>query len=234
MHKVILQPAYLLHARAYRESSLLADVLTRDAGRLTVVARGVQRRGSRFRGLLQPFKRLCLSCQGRGELYTMTDVAEAGTVVRLPGKALYCGLYLNELVTRLLHRHDPHPGLFDCYAATLSRLPRLDGLPRTLRLFEKRLLRELGYGLLLDREADTGRAIEPDLLYAYNVESGPVRGAAGKAGIPIHGASLLSLENDQLHDATSLKECRNLMRQVLQHYLGGRTLKSRELFYNQY
>ncbi len=234
MHRISLQSAYVLHTRAYRESSLLADVLTRDAGRLTVVARGVQGRRSRYRGLLQPFKHLRLSCQGRGELHTLTGLEETGAMSLPAGRALYCGLYLNELIMRLLHRHDPHPGLFDAYQTALSQLGRLEALPRALRLFEKRLLRELGYGLLLDREAESGRKIEPELVYDYNVEAGPVRSAVQDARIPIRGASLLSLENDQLRDATSLNECRHLMRQVLQYYLGDRPLKSRELLRNPY
>lgn len=224
-----LQPGYILHQRPYRDTSLLLEVFTRDHGRLGLVARGARGPRARNRGLLQPFQPLLLTWSGRGELGTLAGLEAGGAARRLPGAVLYSGFYLNELLLRLLQRLDPHPELYAAYATALAALP--DATQRTLRLFEKALLEELGYGLLLDHEAHGGAPVEADAWYAYELECGPVRAEEHSPNrLVLAGSSLLSLAADELRDARSLADAKRLMRAALGLYLGERELKTREVF----
>ena len=230
--RVMLQPAYVLHRRYYRETSLLLELFTPEFGRVGVVARGARSPRSPQAGLLQPFRPLLVSWAGRGELFTLAGVESAGLASRLAGRSLFNAYYLNELLLRLLQREDPHGALFHAYGETLHGVDDPSLEQRVLRLFEKRLLQELGYGLALDRDAATGRPIQADACYDYQPEKGPVAMATedGFAGVRVHGSSLLSLAREELNDPASLRESKQLMRAVLARYLGDKPLKSRELF----
>jgi DNA repair protein RecO (recombination protein O) len=242
-NRVALQPAYILHHRPYRDTSLLIEAFTPDLGRVGLVARGARADRSRMQGLLQPFCPLLLSWSGRGDLGTLSAAEAKGAPLRLRGTRLFCGYYLSELVLRLLPRHAPHPALYHAYEAALYALESSASAPeqeRVLRLFEKRLLQESGYGLLLECEADTERAIVPDRLYRYQLEKGPLphdtpdpgRTPDITPGIPVHGSTLLGLAREALDDPVNLREAKALMRAALALYLGDRPLKSRE-FYRQ-
>ena len=125
-----------------------------------------------MRGLLQPFAPLLLSWRGRGELATVTGAEAVGGTMPLTGSAAIIGLYLNELLQRFVHRHDPEPALFDHYHGTLDRIARSSDPEPALRIFEKRLLETVGYALELEREADSGRPIEPGVRYRYTIGCG--------------------------------------------------------------
>lgn len=234
--RIELQPAYVLHTRPYRNTSLLLDAFTRDCGVVPMVARGVRKPRNERRVLLQPFVDLHISFSGRSELMTLTGVEAAGSVAgHLTGGRLYSGFYLNELLQRLLHRHDPHESLFAAYADTVHELARSDvNIEVLLRRFEHRLLAELGYGLQLQYEAGSGRAVAPAGEYYYDIENGPVpvssRAKVGDDAPVIQGRSLLALAADELSSLESVNEIKLLMRHVLNHHLGDRPLKSRELF----
>lgn len=225
-----LQPAFVLHRRAWRESSLLVELLTLEGGRVGVVARGARRR----RGPLaacEPFVELQVAWRGRGELGQLVTAEPGGPGWRLHGDALFSGLYLNEVLLRLLRRHDPHPGLFSAYRETLAGLAAGAAVEPLLRRFERQLLDESGYGLLLTEEAGNGVPIEPAARYRYDLEHGPVRVDGAQAGgLVLSGASLLALADGELHDATVLAECKRLLRSALAPHLGPRPLRSRELF----
>ena len=228
--RVEQEPAYVLHARPYRETSLLVEVFSRRHGRLGLLAKGAKRRKSPLAGLLLPFLPLRLSWSGRGELGVVTGAEGAGPAHPLRGDALYCGFYVNELLLRLLHRHDAHEGLFGAYEAALETLAQAGAGEAPLRLFEKRLLAELGYALVLDRAA-CGGPLEAEALYRYEPERGPVRvNGAGGQGLLVHGRTLLALGADRLDDPEVLGEAKRLMRGVLAVQLDGRPLHSRVLF----
>jgi len=229
--RVQLVPGYVLHLRPYRESSALLEVFTEGHGRVGLVARGVRSARSRQRAELQPFRPLKLSWSARGELGTLTGVEADGRAPALRGSALYSGFYVNELLVRLLARQDPHPDLYALYQDSLRRLAVEAGVEAVLRRFEKRLLEELGYGLLLECEAHQGVAIEPQRYYDYHLESGPVAVAgADEQGFIFRGASLLALAREDLTAPEVLQDAKRLMRAALNLYLGGKPLKSRELF----
>jgi DNA repair protein RecO (recombination protein O) len=224
-----LQPAYILHPRPYRDTSLLLEVFSRDHGRFGLVARGARGPRSRIRGLLQPFQPLLLSWSGRAELGTLHSVEADGVAPRLAGATLYSGFYLNELLMRLLQRLDPHPELYAAYAEALAGLQT--EAQRPLRRFEMQLLESLGYGLLLDHEADNGEPVHAEVEYVYTLESGPVRCSGTEAGgLRLSGRSLLSLAAGELADAQSLADAKRLLRAALALYLGDRGLKTREVF----
>ena len=226
-----LVPGYLLHLRPYRETSALLDLFTPSLGRVGLVARGVRSPRSRQRGELQPFRPLKLSWSARGELGTLTGVEPDGRAAALRGTALYSGFYLNELLVRLLARQDPHPELYALYQLSLRRLAAEPELEPVLRLFEKRVLEEIGYGLLLDAEAEHGVAVHPQHWYDYHLEGGPVRVADADApGFVFCGSSLLAVAREEFSDATVLHDAKRLMRAALALYLGDKPLRSRELF----
>lgn len=226
-----LVPGYLLHQRPYRESSALLEVFTADDGRVGLVARGARGSRSRLRGELQPFRALRLSWRAGGELGTLSAVEADGPAAALRGTALYSAFYLNELLIRLLARHDPHPTIYAGYAGSLDALARGGGVETVLRLFELALLRETGYGLQLEYDSDTGEALEPQADYDYHLEDGPVRVAADEgAGFVFRGASLLAMARGDFSSPGVLKDAKRLMRAALRLYLGDKPLKSRELF----
>jgi DNA repair protein RecO (recombination protein O) len=220
------QPAYVLHARPYRETSLLLECLTREHGRLGVVARGVRGERARLRrAQLEPFQPLALGLLLRGEMATLTAVEAVGTPQRLEGDAALAGLYLNELVVRLTGRQDPLGPLFDAYAAALARLATGESISWSLRRFERDLLQATGYGLPLLYEADTGEVIEPDAWYRYQVEEG-ARRCAADAPRAMRGADLLALAHDRMPDPHGLKSLRDLMREIIRFHLGGGELRA--------
>ncbi len=142
-----MHPAYVLHARRYRDTSLLVDLFSREHGRMTAVARGVRGAKSKHRGLLQPIMPLSVSWFGKSDLVTLNSIEPHHTPHYLTGDRLLSGLYLNELLVRALHQHDPHVELYDAYADTLAQLTRQAvRIELTLRLFEKQLLQQIGYG----------------------------------------------------------------------------------------
>jgi DNA repair protein RecO (recombination protein O) len=230
------QRSFILHQRNYSESSLLLEVYTRQHGRLGLIAKGARRPSSRNRGVLNPFRSLLLGWSGRGELMVLTGAEPDGAGVDLKGKALYCGFYLNELLMRLLHRHDPHEALYDRYGAALEGLhTEVTSAEATLRVFEKHILGEVGYGLLLERESGTLEPIDAEAIYDYVLEHGPVRVRHPELlsrvhGVRVRGASLLALAHEQLDNRVVLRETKALMRAALAPHLGDKPLHSRELF----
>ena len=231
--RVSLEAGWVLHTRPYRETSLLVEALSREHGRVGLVARGARGAKSRLRGVLQPLQPLMLSWVGRGELCTLTGAEPMGAPPVISATCLSHTFYLQELLLRLLQRNDPHPGLFDAYGQALHRLsdPSLS-VESTLRVFENALLHELGYGLVLDRDVGEGNPIEAEQSYTYCLEHGPVLGVAEKPGVPVSGAALQALASGQLRERKHLSEIKQLMRATLSLYLGERPLKSRELFYS--
>lgn len=221
------QPGWILHARPYRETSLLLEAWSREHGRIGLVARGVRKEKPRQpRALLQPLVPLSLGWSGQGELVTLTGLEARGQPPRLVGEALVCAIYVNELAMRLLPRHDALPDLFDAYENTLARLAISPARAWPLRRFERDLLAETGYGLVCDSEADSGEAIDPEREYIYIPEHGAVPYASQPNVLRLRGSALLALADDRMPDAEDLTSLRRLMRALIVHQLGGGSLRS--------
>jgi DNA repair protein RecO (recombination protein O) len=236
---VRLQPAYVLHQRPYRDSGRILEMFTRDHGRLTLFARGVARtpmrgatRAASLLPVLQPFNALLVSWTGRGEAGQLTGAEFDGPFMALPPQQLMSACYLNELLMHLLARHDDHADVFGWYSQTIGALKASAEVVRPLRLFEKRLLEAIGYGLSLEHEAGSGAPICAADAYRYRVDHGPQR-VAGVAdgGNVFAGASLLSLAREELADPQSCADARRLLRAALDRCLEGRQLKTRQVMH---
>ncbi|HET9048668.1 MAG TPA: DNA repair protein RecO [Chiayiivirga sp.] len=233
MERIQSQPGYVLHARAYRETSLLLEVFSRDHGRIGLVARGA--RGARAqaqRALLQPLQPLLLSWSGRGSLMNLTAAEAAGAALPMQGEALLSAFYINELLLRLLPRDESHQELFWRYAACLGLVSTPQAsLSWELRRFERDVLIAVGYGLGLEQEPSNGEPIDADARYLLDPEHGPRRirfAGVRDSGEPegVSGLALQGLRDDVMPPAQDLGELRRCMRGVLRHHLGGRDLHS--------
>lgn len=222
-HRVELAAGYLLHHRPWRDTSRILEVFTREHGRLTLFARAVRGPSARLAPLLQPFQPLLLSWSGRGEAPQLTTAERAAPAMTLPRGCLLAAFYLNELLMRLTTRHDPLPELFDAYQHTLTALAAGGALEPQLRVFEKRLLEALGYGLDLTSEARSGARIEPDRYYDFRPGQGllPARSGARHA---LCGRSLLNLARESLSDERELADARRVLQAALGACLEGRPL----------
>jgi DNA repair protein RecO (recombination protein O) len=217
---------YVLHHRPWRDTSRILEVLTREHGRLTLFARGVRGPRAKLAPVLQPFQPLLLSWSGRGEAPQLTAAERAEVCAPLPPAVLLAAFYLNELLIKLTTRHDPLPELFDHYHATLGALRAGAALEPSLRLFEKRLLEVLGYGLDLGRESLSGRAIQAQEYYHYRPAQGLVGAGSVRAGA-LAGESLLALAAEELTSARALEDARRLLKAALAACLEGRQLTTR-------
>ena len=227
-----LREAFVLHLRPWRETSLIVELLTEELGRIAVIARG-QRRARRGSAPVQPFTLLQVAWRGRGELPTATSM-EIERSHRLLGDALYAGLYVNELIMRLLQREDPHPEVFAAYADTLRWLQAGLPLEPVLRRFELRLLDALGYGFALDSDC-TGRPLTPEDLYRVEPEAGlvplGVREADGRGeGLEFSGALLGRVAAGDLDELEVSRAAKRITRLLLAPHLGPKPLRSRALF----
>ncbi|MFY8136283.1 MAG: DNA repair protein RecO [Aquimonas sp.] len=218
------EPAYVLHARPFRETSQLLEVFSAGHGRMGLLARGAKGgKGGGRAALLQPFTPLMLSWQGRGELPQLVDAEPAGLPPRLLGDALMAGFYANELLVQLLNRGEAHTALFARYALLLSQLAA-DDLAWPLRCFERDLLGAIGFELPLGGD-HAGQPIEPAARYRWLGEAGALRlGIAEQAGI--EGAALLALSGDEAPPDALLPPLRRLLREELKRHLHGRSLRS--------
>jgi DNA repair protein RecO (recombination protein O) len=218
--RISLEPAYVLHAREYRDTSRILDVFSARHGRITLFARGARGPKSRLASLLMPFQPLLVSWVGRGDAAQLTGAEAAGELLRLPPRQVMSGFYLNELLIHLTTRHDPQPQLFADYAEALQRLGTGGAPERTLRVFEKRLLASLGYGL--------ESAIDGASYYQFRVGEGlhEVRDDAPGA---YSGRCLRALQDETLDDDETLDVARRVLRQALDHCLEGRELRTRSV-----
>lgn len=223
------EPAFVLHTYPYRETSLIVEALSRHAGRVALVARGAKRPRSAIRGQLLSFQPLELSWSGKNEPRTLHKVEWRGGQPMLQGLALLCGFYMNELLLKLLPRDDPHETLFDIYAQSLMDLSKKQDLPEVLRRFELGLLRESGYGLVLDHEARSETAIVAENFYGYIPDRGPIARRDGGNQVQFRGKTLLDLQREDFSDPVTLAESKQLLRMQIKHHLGQQELQTRQL-----
>jgi DNA repair protein RecO (recombination protein O) len=225
VHRIQLAPAYILHHRPYRDTSRILEVLSRDHGRLSLFARGARGPKARLASILQPFQPLLLSWSGRGDAGQLTAAECAQHAPPMPAPCLMASFYLNELLLKLTTRHDPLPALFDDYREAMNSL-RQGALEPALRIFEKRLLESLGYGLDLATEAQSGRRIEPHAYYHFRPAQGLFPTVAEATGA-LAGCSLISLASEDLAGARVLEDARRLLQAALAQCLEGRELTTR-------
>lgn len=227
MSRIQLAPGYLLHHRPYRESGRILEVWVREHGRLTLFARGVSGPRSRLSAVLQPFQLLLLSFNLGREAGQLSGAECLENTSGLPAGSLMAAFYLNELLLKLTSRHDPAPELFDDYRRALEGLREAGSPERALRLFERRLLSHVGYGLDLTAERDGG-AVQAEGFYRFRPSQGLFRVGEDGAGV-LSGRSLLALDRDELTGERALCDARILLRAALDECLEGRELSTRRV-----
>lgn len=241
--RVLLQPAYILHQHAYRNTSAILELFTPEQGRVGVIAKGVRGNKPRWPGLLQSFQPLLVSFNVRGELGLLTMAEAKGAALTIRPGIIASGFYLNEILMRLLQRHDAQLELFGCYDAALRALSTLStqddeqlALEITLRRFEMRLLAALGYGLVLDHDVHSMAPVQVEQHFVYQLEQGPVRVEGrqdapemAQMGVPVSGQSLLAMQADDWSVDATRREAKRLLRTVLSQHLGPKPLQSRKL-----
>jgi len=224
--RIEFEKVYVLHTRPFRNTSLIVELFSETYGRVSVAARNARGNQSRFKGQLQLFMPLKASWVGDQELKTLTALELNGMPHSLNHQALFSAFYMNELLMRALHREDPHPELFLLYEKVIHQLAKGMPLMPSLRLFEKRLLEALGFGLSFRQDALTHQPLLPLERYAFSAEQGFF---ASKAG-PFLGAHLLAIASEQFDSEEVLSIAKLLMRAALKPIIGEKRLNSRELF----
>ncbi len=225
------QVGWVLHRRPWRESSLLVEFFSQQQGRVGLVARAARSARSPWRGTLEPFCPLVASWTRRGEMGTLTDIEATSNRHSLSGRALWCGLYANELIMKLIARDDPAHEVFEAYGDLLSSLCSGASKANAVRRFELQMLAGIGVAPDLERDAAAGEPIQSGNLYHLDPEAGFI--PTGRRGTAVFaGEVILALASGQLDEPVIARAGRKLMRQLINHQLAGRRLETRRLFEN--
>lgn len=224
------QRAFVLHSRPWSETSLLLDVFSEESGRVRLVAKGARSRRSNLKGALQPFTPLLIRFGGRGDVKTLRSAEAVSLALPLAGIALYSGLYVNELLARVLEQETRFSELFFDYLHCIQALASDNASPEpALRRFELALLAHLGYGVDYLHCAGSGESVSPGMTYRYREEKGFIASLVVD-NLSFTGYELQALASREFTDAGTLRAAKRFTRIALKPYLGGKPLKSRELF----
>ncbi|CAH0534364.1 DNA repair protein RecO [Vibrio stylophorae] len=227
-----LQRCFVLHSRPYSETSLLVDLFSEKEGRLTVIAKGARAKRSRVKGALQPFIPLLGKWSGRGSLPILTHAEALSLGLPLFGPILYSGLYLNEVLARVLAPHTSYPELFLDYLNALRELAQANNPEPALRRFELALLEHLGYGVDFLHCAGSGEPVSDTMTYLYREQLGFIA-SLKPSQWSFTGHQLKALASREFTDRDQLQAAKRFTRLALKPYLGSKPLKSRELFLPQ-
>lgn len=232
--RVDKEPAYVLHTRAYQESSVIIDCLTLHYGRVGLVHKGARRIGKKAK-LIQPFCELMVSWSGRGDLFTLTQSDVSNNIHFTNYKLTLCGLYLNELILSLTLRLSPSTELYQSYKAAIAHMADKRQAELSLRKFEIQLLKTIGYGLQLETDAEDHQPIDPERSYYYDYEQGPIsRPPLRGTQRAIKGQTLLAMKrleatDQSMFDRETLQEAKYVLRGVIDHQLQHRTVFTRRI-----
>ncbi len=236
-YQIHQQAVFVLHTRPYTETSLIIEVFSQEFGRLGLLAKGARNSKTRKRGILLPFQPLLMSWTGKGELPILTEVEQGHSLFYFDYKSRVCGFYANELVYKLLQRKDPYQKLYQSYNQLMQSLHDCSFKNKerelSLRLFEKNLLSEIGYALILDRDIDQHELINPELVYRYIPERGPeiYRSNKGESPLIVSGMVLHCIDRNSYPNDIIMQQAKRFMRNILQSLLGGKPIHSRSLLY---
>lgn len=227
--RVHSQPAFILHHRPFRDSSQILDVLTRDHGKIALVARGSRGSKSRLAGILRPFLPLRLSWLLKSELGTLTGADAAGPPAGMAGDALLAAYYVNELLLKFLHRYDPQPEIFALYKNVLDALVQSKRVAAVLRSFELELLSLLGYAVNIGGSDGSLSDLDSEQYYEYRMELGLVAVESAGTALVFTGATYAEIAAQRFSDPDILRAASRLLREIIAFHLGGTELKSRKV-----
>jgi DNA repair protein RecO (recombination protein O) len=220
--------AFVLHRRAYRETSYIVDFFTLEQGKVSAVAKGVRNSKSDRKSLLQPFQSLKLQLVGKSELKNLRQLEGAAPPIPLNGTALFCAMYINEITNRIMPVGLPSDNAFIAYTHALESLQLNDDIEVCLRQIERALLDEMGVMPDFSTDAEWGEPISGEYHYSLQPELGFCRAPQGhRHALP--GAALISLAHEE-YTPQSKKVAKVLYRALLKPLVGDKPLKSRELF----
>jgi len=226
--RVQQQPGYILHHRPFRDTSQILDIVTRDHGKIAVVARGSRGSKSRLAGVLRPFLPLRISWVAKSDLGTLTGAETAGPPAGMVGDAMFSAFYVNELLLHFLHRYDPQPEIFALYEEVIKALLVTDNIAAALRSFELEFLSLLGYAVNLDHEFGSREALRSDQDYEYRMEQGPV--SVERTGpLVFSGAVYREIAEQRFEKPDILRAANRLLREIIGFHLGGKEIKSRKV-----
>jgi DNA repair protein RecO (recombination protein O) len=221
--RILDEPAFVLHSIAYKETSLVVELLTRNHGRVPVIAKGAKRPHSALRATLLAFQPLQVAWQGKQDLRNLIRAEWIGGLASPRGDALLCAFYLNELLVRLLPRDDPHPEVFDTYLNGLARFASGEPVSSALRRVEWNMLKNLGYAPDLKRDHH-GQMISSEKRYQLGA-AGLVQ--AGSEGIS--GRIIELMADESWDDPAVWQPGKILVRQLLNRALDGQALNTRQI-----
>jgi DNA repair protein RecO (recombination protein O) len=224
-----LQRCFVLHRRPYSESSLILNVFSEDYGCLTLMSKGSRGKRSNLKGALQPFTPLFMKWSGAGSMKTLRQAEPISLGLPLTGINLYSALYINELIDRVIEHGTPYPALFHDYLAALTELAQADNPEPALRRFELALLSALGYGVDFLHCAGTGEPVDLDMTYRYREQKGFIA-SVRQDNLSFYGSELVAISERRFVSKEQLIAAKRFTRIALKPYLGGKPLKSRELF----
>jgi len=227
--RVQQQPGYILHHRPFRDTSQILDIVTRDHGKVAVVARGSRGAKSRLAGVLRPFLPLKVSWVAKSDLGTLTGAEAVGAPSGMAGDALLSAFYVNELLLYFLHRYDPQPEIFALYEEVIKALASSDNVAASLRSFELEFLSLLGYAVNLEHEYGSQEPLDVELYYQYRMEQGPVAVKRTEGPLVFKGAVLAGVAEQRFDDPDILRAANRLLREIISFHLGGKELKSRKV-----
>ncbi len=223
------ETAYVLHLRPYTDSRILLTLLSSEFGLQNAVARLSKRQ---TKGAYPLFAPAYVEWMGRQGLKTLKQFDTSGQKpFALQGQMVFCGLYLNELLCRLLPQGQPLEYLFSGYERCLEALSQIEQLSQAephLRMFELSLITELGYGLSYDVDCE-GHTLQPQITYVFEPEAG-WRPAMSTSAFTLTGQMITQLGAGQFDEDNIKLASKHLLRKILEDLLGGKPLKSRELF----
>jgi len=235
INKVIQEPAFVLHTRSFKETSLIVDLFTKNLGKISVVAKGAKRAKNKLRSVLTPNSLFSVSYSGRGELKNLID-CEVIEHFSIPAKlTLSCIVYINELLTKTLEKEDPHSEIFRQYNSVCSILVNQDDqfiVQSSLRSFELVLLQELGYGIDLNHESITNARINKDINYHFNPDSGFIKTESNAENV-FSGIDIIRFSEGDLSNASTRSVAKMIMRKSLDFHLGNKKLNIRSYLTNK-
>ncbi|GAD78562.1 DNA repair protein RecO [Vibrio ezurae] len=223
------QRCFVLHRRPYTESSLILDVFSEEFGRVTILSKGGRSKRSPLKGALQPFTPLLLKWSGGGSMKTLRQAEPISLGLPLSGVSLYSAMYINEILARVIAQEVPYPELFIDYLHALTELAQSDNPEPALRRFELALLNALGYGVDFLHCTGSGMPVEPQMTYRYREQQGFIA-SVRKDNLTFKGEELIALSERRFISKSQLSAAKRFTRMALKPYLGGRPIKSRELF----
>jgi DNA repair protein RecO (recombination protein O) len=225
-----LQRCFVLHRRPYSESSLILDVFSEEYGRLSIISKGARSKRSNLKGVLQAFTPLLMKWSGKGSMRTLRQAESISLAIPLTGINLYSAMYINELVVRVIEQETPYPALFLDYLTALTELAQTNNPEPALRRFELALLSSLGYGVDFLHCAGSGEMVSPEMTYRYREQKGFMASIRHDPLMSFKGDELIAISERRFITPEQLKAAKRFTRIAIKPYLGGKPLKSRELF----